>query len=310
MKPSTDINHRKPKEWTKLTIEVDTTLSDEVAAFLGDLTGGGIEYNNCFTPNERHQTDSISAYLLKDPKINQKLSRVHSFLDNLTNQHPHQSKLKLKTDLIIEEDWGKNWRKHFKPLQATSRLIIKPSWEEYVPKEEQLIIEMDPGMAFGTGMHASTQLALQLIDKLYPPGIPGPPSTLDVGTGTGILAMSCALLGCREVVGLDNDIDARVAARNNVIKNQLTHQINIVDEDLSEITETFDLVIANIIYNTLIELSQPLTERLAKNGYLIMAGILDGPQIDDIIKTYCKLGTEVIEVKQKDEWSAVCMRLN
>jgi ribosomal protein L11 methyltransferase len=308
MKHNNDFNHREPKKWTKLTVEVSSALSDNVAAFLGNLTGGGIEYNNCFTPESDNQTDSLSAYLINDSEINQNLKTVHSFLDNLANQHPLQNIPALKTELIVEEDWGSSWKKHFKPLQATRRLIIKPSWETYKPTEDQLVIEMDPGMAFGTGMHASTQLALELIDQLYLPSEPGPSSTLDVGTGTGILGMSCALLGSQKTVAIDNDIDARAAARNNIINNKLTHKMIVVDQDLTELTETFELVIANIIYNTLIELAQPLIARLAQKGFLIMAGILNGPQIDDIIATYCKLGMAVTEVKQKDEWSSVCMR--
>jgi ribosomal protein L11 methyltransferase len=162
-------------------------------------------------------------------------------------------------------------------------------------------------MAFGTGMHASTQLCLGFIDDLFQNGAKKLSTALDVGTGTGILGLSAALLGCPQVIGIDNDVDARVAAAENIEKNGLADKMRVVDLDLAELTDQFDLVIANIIHNTLIELAEPLTARVAEHGFLVLAGILSGQQVENILKTYCALGLKLVKEKRKEEWSALCL---
>ena len=302
---STDINHRPIRSWTKITTTVPKHLADTMSTFLGGLTESGVEFKANFTPTKNQPIESISIYLDNDGKLEQKIAKIQVFLDDLAKRYPQHPMTSIQTEQIIEEDWGSRWKKHFKPVQITDRLIIKPSWESLAPENKLLFIELDPGMAFGTGLHASTQLSLKLIDQLYLPNSSGPTSTLDIGTGTG---MSCALLGCPSVIGIDNDIDARVAAEANISRNKLNTKMKIIDSDLAEISDTFALVIANIIHNTLVNLADQIVDRVGKQGYLIMAGILSGQQIDNIITVYRNLGLELIKTVDQDEWSAVCLR--
>lgn len=305
---SSDINHRPVRSWTKLTIETAKPLSDIVAAFLSSISSSGIEFQSDFSPELIKQTEIITIYLDEQSPVKQRVAEIHLFLTDLRKSYPIYNTAILKSEIIMEEDWGNSWKKHFKPVEVTKHLLIKPSWESCNPRQNQFVIEMDPGMAFGTGLHASTQLSLRLIDALYHQEAPGPLSTLDVGTGTGILGMSCALLGCQSVIGIDNDIDARVAAENNIQRNKLLNDMSIIDVDLAEIEGRFELVIANIIHNTLIEISKTLTARVAEHGYLILAGILTGQQLDNINKTYCALDLKIIRVEHQDEWSATCLQ--
>lgn len=305
-----DFNHRPPRTWIKIQVKVAAPLAEILASFLGNLSGSGVEYNDCYQPGTQNDISSLSAYLDKDDQCNQKLGSVKLFLENLHKQNPQHGKPEVSSALVVEEDWGNNWKKHFKPINATKRIVIKPSWEQYTPLGEEFIIEIDPGMAFGTGMHASTQLSLKLIDQLFQHQAHKPASALDVGTGTGILGMAAALLGCPKVVGIDNDIDARVVALENIQKNRLDGKMTIVDENPNNIPGTFDLVIANIIHNTLIELAEPLTAKIAANGFLILAGILSGQQTESIKSAFCSLGLSFVKEMQKEEWSAICLANN
>jgi len=306
--PATDINHRPVKSWTKITLTIASQLTDITASFLAAMSPSGVEYQSDFTPDQPKLTESISIYLNKGDDAKEALAKLHLFLTDLAKSHPEHKIGTIESETIIEEDWSSNWKKHFKPVEITSRLVIKPSWEPYDPKPGQFIMELDPGMAFGTGLHASTQLSLQLIDRLFTTDSKCPETVLDVGTGTGILGMSCALLGCPKIIGLDNDIDARVAAVDNIKRNSLTDLMTVVDSDLAEIHETFDLVIANIIHNTLMEIATGLTTRVKHQGHLILAGILSGQQIDNINQHYSALGFEIIQVVSKGEWSATCLQ--
>jgi ribosomal protein L11 methyltransferase len=162
---------------------------------------------------------------------------------------------------------------------------------------------MDPGMAFGTGLHASTKLALLLIEESF---ADKPPRTvLDIGTGTGILGMDCALLGAERVVGLDNDIDARTAAQENIHKNHLAAIMVIDDRNLGALEPLFDLVIANITQDVLTLLAMDIIARLAPAGRLVLSGILTGLQTDIIKQVFGDLGLTLIKTESQEEWTAL-----
>lgn len=210
----------------------------------------------------------------------------------------------MTTSPLREEDWGKNWKEHFKPIRITPRITIKPSWEEYSADDDEIIIEMDPGMAFGTGHHASTRLALAFIDTCYAQGLFSK-RVLDVGTGTGVLGMACALFGASEVLGIDNDPDAVAAAEENVQRNRLAERMTVSGRDLATVTGPFDLVIANITSNVLTEMSELLCHRLAPAGHLILAGILKEQQEEAIRTTFTGLGLHHLATNYQDEWASL-----
>ena len=204
------------------------------------------------------------------------------------------------TALMADEDWATSWQQYFKPFEIVPGLIIKPSWEEFTPADNQQVIEMDPGMAFGTGQHASTQMALALIQDSMSQIQAS--SAFDVGTGTGILAMASLLFGARHALAIDNDPEAVRVALENIAHNGLAERIAVRTTPVEEVTETFPLVIANIVHDVLIAMAPTLVQRTAQGGHLVLAGILSGIQEENIIQKYEELGCRILNRKYTDEW--------
>jgi ribosomal protein L11 methyltransferase len=210
------------------------------------------------------------------------------------------------TTLMADQDWATSWQQYFKPFEIVSGLVIKPSWEEYLPSPGQHILELDPGMAFGTGQHASTRMALALIKKSMEEAIPQ--QALDVGTGTGILAMAAALFGAGQVIAIDNDPDAAVVARENIEKNRLEERIEVSTTPVAQIQGTFQLVCANIVHDVLVEMAPVLAELTAAGGDLVLAGILSGAQEEHILAVYHPLGLHLCDRQYQEEWVALLLQ--
>ena len=186
--------HPPNKSWLRITITASETISDPIADFICEQTGG-VEQIPVASANAAQE--QIVGYLENDPHAPEKLEKISAYLEELAHLASEEGKTRLETEVIPDEDWNKTWKEGFKPLPITAHLVIKPTWESYQPSPGEKVIEMDPGMAFGTGHHASTKLALEFVEGLFH-GTKTPPKTvLDVGTGTGILAMAAALLAPR-----------------------------------------------------------------------------------------------------------------
>jgi ribosomal protein L11 methyltransferase len=293
------LNNRPARSWLKINVEVPAEFSGMTTVFLAALSGTGVETVEAGGSSER-----IIAYLSEDAEIQGKKAALEKFLKEIQGRLPAGTRLLVSKEQLLEEDWGRSWKEHFKAARLTPRLAIKPSWETYVPRDQESVIELDPGMAFGTGLHASTRLALELIEECFPPAGQGPRQALDVGTGTGILAMACALLGAGKVTALDNDPDAVEIALENVRQNNLQEIITVSGTDLHDLDGSFELVIANIIHDTLIELAPVLRRLLKGRGFLILAGILGGEQEKSILAAYRSLGLTPLDIRHREEWVA------
>lgn len=310
--PKTSFDHRPPRSWNKITITVPTTHAETVASYMATISSTGIEQISGLQGEAANACDQIIAYLPADEvplshsskkNPNQIGLTIHAFLHELNKKLPAATPAIFTEEQIIEEDWNQRWKEHFKPFKLTERLVIKPSWEEYEKLPHEMVLEMDPGMAFGTGLHASTQLALLLIEDAFADR--PAKKVLDVGTGTGILGMDCALLGAEEVVGLDNDIDARSAAEENIRTNRLDAIMTIDPRDLAAIEGRFELIIANITQDVLTILAPAISMRLAPGGRLVLSGILTGNQSEAIKELYGNLGLTLTQTRSKEEWTAM-----
>ncbi len=323
--PASFIQHRPAKTWNKIVIEVDSRMTEAVAAYLVDLSGSGIE----ISPSEedrRNDKDSditfekITAYIPIGPTesdkraVSNKINELRQFLANLSLIFPECSSPSFNTEIIGEEDWGKVWKSFFTSFQITPKLTIKPSWEEAKGQSQEEsgehVIEMDPGLAFGTGHHASTRLALLLLEQLLQNNKGKLINILDVGTGSGILAMGCALFGAKDVLAIDNDPDAVETAKGNIIRNRLEHIVTVSGQDVASIRSSFDLLVANIIHDTLAEMAKLLTGLLAPKGHLVLSGILKGDQENSIREIYIKQGLNFIKTLTEDEWVALQFQKN
>jgi ribosomal protein L11 methyltransferase len=164
---------------------------------------------------------------------------------------------------------------------------------------------MDPGLAFGTGHHASTQLALLLLETLFQQYHYKIEKVLDVGTGSGILAMACGLFGAREIMAVDNDPEAVETAKQNIARNHLEDKVTASGQATASLEAGFDIVVANITHDTLAALAATLARLVIQNGFLVLSGILKGEQEDSMREIYTRLGLKLIKNLARDEWAAL-----
>ena len=269
---------------------------------LGVPSGSGVEQ----TP-VRDDTSTITGFFRLDPgksreqiigRLEEEITPLFQ-LYRLTAPEPVCSTMN-------DEDWSTSWQQFFKPFAIIPGLIIKPSWESYDPRQDEQVIEIDPGMAFGTGQHASTKLALAFIHDCFQHN--PPKNVLDVGTGTGILAMAAVLSGAEQVVAIDNDSEAVRVATENITNNYLQHKINTSATEIADIRGSFDLICANIVHDVLVDLAPDIERLLSPGGKLVLAGILRGAQEENIIDLYRKMNINLLTTAHEDEWASLLLR--
>lgn len=211
----------------------------------------------------------------------------------------------LEEVVVDDSDWKDNWKEYFKVTRITNRIVIKPSWENYEKENSQdLIIEIDPGMAFGTGTHATTSLCLKLTEKYLKPG----DKVLDVGCGSGILSIAGALLGAGQVLGVDIDPAAVPIAEENVALNGLSHLVEIRQGDLTKgLDFTADLVLGNLMADLVMLLSDDVASHLSEEGLFVSSGILTEKR-DQVANHMESRGFEILEVLEQDEWCAIAAK--
>lgn len=205
---------------------------------------------------------------------------------------------------VQEEDWANAWKVYFKPERIGKRTVVKPTWESYTPEAADLVIEIDPGMAFGTGNHATTALCIQMLEDYIVPGM----DVMDVGTGSGILAIQAGLLGAGQVQAMDFDSVAVHAAAENIALNRLEDCISIVQSDLLKSAQgQGDLIIANIIADIIIRLTPEAVDYLKGPKLFLSSGIIDTRR-EDVLEALAANGFTVLEVRESNGWVAIAAR--
>jgi ribosomal protein L11 methyltransferase len=240
----------------------------------------------------------MDEYLMKKlEELKQELSYLQLRMGNIPAE--------LSVTEVQEEDWANSWKAYFKPEKIGERAVIKPSWEQYSPEPDDLIIELDPGMAFGTGNHATTALCIKLLEEYMKPGM----DVFDIGTGSGILSILAALLGAKSVQALDYDTVAVEAALSNVERNRLNNIVSVNHSDLLDKARgQADLIVANIVADIIKRLIPDIPQRLKENGVFISSGIIDERK-DDVIQALEENNFTIIEVKEEAGWVAIVARL-
>ena len=205
---------------------------------------------------------------------------------------------------LPSQDWAESWKRHFKPIDIRGRMLIRPSWSRRRPRKGQAEVVLDPGLSFGTGQHATTRFCLEQIVALRRPEMRQ--SFLDIGTGSGILAIAAAKMGYAPVCGFDIDRDAVRIARGNIRKNQVGRRVSLECHDvaaLAKATKGYDLVCANLIYDVLLAYKSRIISQLKPTGRLVLAGILKS-QFKSVAEEYRRSGWELIGRKSEGEWES------
>ncbi len=210
-------------------------------------------------------------------------------------------RLDVETVIVNDDDWKDKWKEFFKPSKITDTLVVKPTWEEYEPAEGEKVIEIDPGMAFGTGTHETTTLCMRLLEKY----LKDEQSVMDVGCGSGILAIAAALLGSKDILGVEIDPDAVRTAIENVELNGVSDVVTVQEGDLTkDVDKVVDLIVANLMAPLVIELSGAAADHLVEKGIYISSGILieKRDMVADAVK---EAGFEILEILEEGEWCAI-----
>ncbi|SHI37882.1 [LSU ribosomal protein L11P]-lysine N-methyltransferase [Clostridium cavendishii DSM 21758] len=210
----------------------------------------------------------------------------------------------VEAEKMFEEDWANNWKKYYKPVKVGERIVVKPIWEEYEVKNDELVLELDPGMAFGTGTHETTRMCIQALEKF----VEADSTVFDVGCGSGILAIAAAKLGSKKSIGVDLDPVAVDSAKENVGFNNLDN-IEILYGNLVEVIDgKADIVVANIIAEVICILIDDVKRVLKENGMFITSGIIHD-RVTMVTEKLQASGFEVVEINKDGEWNCIVAKL-
>lgn len=297
--------------WLEIAVHVPNEGIDMVSNIFDELGAGGVVIEDPaliskyieakiwdhyeFPPEVLNQPmPVVKAYLPEGPTLENKLAELHQRLANLPLPAvPHYDKKGVK-----EEDWATSWMKYYKPVEIGNRLAVKPSWEDYTAPEGRVVLELDPGMAFGCGNHPTTTMCMEFLEGI----IKGGEQIADVGTGTGILAITSAKLGADKVYAVDLDEVAVKVARENVELNGVQDQVEVLHGNLlDKVTQPVDIVIANIVANVIIILAPDVRRILKPGGTFITSGIIQF-RAEEVKEKLQQNGFRVLERKEDGEW--------
>ncbi len=280
------------KRWNRIDVVVPEEDAEALAFEVAESLALGVEliedgfrfYVDAAVPNDLWQG---------------KLGRL---LADYRDQNPERAGTVLvRIQDLVEDDWADRWKAYFKPLRVGRRFLVCPTWDNSEPGAGDRVILMDPGRAFGTGHHETTRLCLEWLEDWTESNRPDTMSLLDLGTGSGILAMAGALLGFGRVLAVDNDEEAVEVARENLRVNGLEGRIVLSVGSVGELEERFDVVAANLQANPLIEMAHALSERLQPGGMLVLSGILV-EQGESVRSAYEEAGLLFVERRSAGEW--------
>jgi ribosomal protein L11 methyltransferase len=280
-----------PKQWVCIELTCAADQAEDLAAVVAEAFTIGVE----ITPyGIRFYFDSTQCSQAWEADLQQLLEQ---FSEAFAPSQP----LTYSSHLIFDEGWAERWKEHFKPLRVGSRFIVCPTWEEPQPRTQDWVVRIDPGRAFGTGHHETTRLCLEWLDRCSSDQAHLQQSLLDVGSGTGILAIGAALAGWRWVVALDIDPEALEITAENIHLNRVAQSVRIFSGTAAEVREHFAVVLANIQAGPLIELAPVLIERLQPGGRLVLSGILTEQQ-DMVTTAYENHGMRLTSQYSAGEW--------
>lgn len=246
----------------------------------------------------------VKAYFAEEENIEDILSYVNERLVELKEMGIDLGEGTVEHEKMYEEDWANTWKQYYKPSKVGERIVVKPIWEEYTPKAGELIVDLDPGMAFGTGTHETTRMCIQALERY----VKEDSTVFDVGCGSGILAISAAKLGSKLAVGVDLDPVAVESSKENVQYNNLDN-IEILYGNLVEVINgKADIVVANILAEIICILTDDVKRVLKDGGVFITSGIIHD-RVDMVCEKLEGTGFEIVEKNKDGEWNCIVAKL-
>jgi ribosomal protein L11 methyltransferase len=309
------------KDWMEMTI---ITSSEAVEAVSAMLYNTGVEGVSILDPADMiyrrdHTTDwdyfdetiidvnnevVIKGYYKKDDKFESYLEQIKVGVNKLPECGLSKGLGSVSATLVKEEDWENNWKQYYKPIKIGEKIVIKPIWEEYNKKADEIIVELDPGMAFGTGTHETTRMCIKALEK----HVSEDTVVFDIGTGSGILSVAAAKLGAKKTIGVDLDPVAVDSAKQNVSYNDLNN-IEILYGDLMEVVKgKANIVIANIMADIIMFLTERVKPFIEDGGYFISSGIILTKK-DEVINKLTQCGFKIEEINIEGEWVCIVAKL-
>ncbi len=291
--------------WMEVTLTVPAVLAEDCSVILFEETGRGAYQVDPETDSDGPQR--IRGFIPRDEAFRRQLIRLKKRVASFLSFFPEVSSPCWELRLIPSENWQDNWKRNFKPLKLSPRLVVCPTWEEYRPEGSEKVLRLDPGQAFGTGGHASTRLCLKVLEGLsQETDSPRQPlnRVLDVGTGTGILALAAALFHARSVLAVDSDPLAVAAARLHVSINGFESIIRVEEGTAETVQGVYSLILANLTLADLLPLAEVLRRLLSPGGFLILSGILPS-QAKEVIRTYVLRKLTFHCLYLEEEWAAL-----
>lgn len=245
----------------------------------------------------------VRVYFEEDEDVLNKVEEIKKAIED--NPLLDSSKHSISTDTVDEKDWAENWKDHFQTMRVGNNIIIKPSWENPELKEDDIVIELDPGMAFGTGTHETTYMCAEALEEYQKQG----DIVYDIGCGSGILSIVSAKLGAKSVVGVDLDPLAVKVSKENIVDNQVEAIVDIKEGDLLEVVDgKANIIVSNIIAEIIAGMVCDLKSYLKEDGIFITSGIIQ-EKVDLVKDSLIKNGFNIIEVKNKNDWACIVASL-
>ena len=289
------------ERWVSLSVWSPHVVQEPMANFLVEQTSRGVELKGNW----------IKAYCRQGEEARYCLKQLHRYYKDLQQLYPELPTLKVLQEDVQDEDWAETWKTFFKPIRVGSGIVVKPSWESYEPRANQVVIEIDPERAFGTGNHPSTALCIEILEHIISSVSAGEgdsgSSVLDVGTGSGILGIVAARQGAQRVLGLEIDPEALEAAQRNVDRNGVGEIMSVTLTPLDQVEQTFDVVVANLTASLLTHMADDLVGHISAQGLLLLSGIV-AEQVEEVAKCFQTHYFKVVDSRATEEWHAILLR--
>ena len=310
-------------KWVEVQIKTTTEAEEMVANIMYDLgvTGLAIEDPNDILAfqqsednwdfidqeliNQDYEGVIIKAYFPDDENLMDKIQLVKHNIETIPKNQTGKALGKVTTCEVYDEDWAEAWKKYYKPLKLGERRVIKPTWEEYERKKGELIVELDPGMAFGTGTHETTKLCIEALEKY----VNNNSIVYDIGCGSGILSIVSAKLGAKKVIGIDLDPLCVKVSNENLKLNKVESTVEIMEGNLfDKVSGKANIIVSNIIAEVILDMIESLKDYLIKNGIFIASGII--VEKKEIVKEeLIRNGFTIIDEKIMKDWTLLVSKM-